>query len=123
MRKLPSGLEKAVGSPQAGTPSGGLFWEVGWPAPSKPCHARAPPLFQPVPSVHANSTLPCASPTATGCLLLVGGETGSDTFPVFGSTCTKNTLPCVSAAARTPALDSDKNALLIGQVAIFQPCA
>src|SRR5207247_1253534 len=57
-------------------------------------------LPHPVPSVHASSISPGALPTATGCLPLVAGETGSDTFPVFGSTRTKKTLPCVSAVIR-----------------------
>src|SRR5262245_27052028 len=118
MTKLPSGFATAATRLHAGTPSALALSEIGLPPLSKICHATAPPLFHPAPSAKARRIAHWALATATGDWLLAG-DAGSDTFPVCRSKRTKKTWLCVSAAASTSDFASDKNALLMGQAAIF----
>src|SRR5437660_3384326 len=115
--KSPPGSAKAVGKLQGLRPSARPIAEIGLPFRLYTCHATVPPFAQPIPSAQASRRFPRALPTTTGCLPFLSGETGSETFPVFGSSLIKNTRPCVSAAARISPAFSESDALLIGQEA------
>src|SRR5205085_4347607 len=92
---------------------------------SKICHTAAPPLAQPVPSLHASNISPFSFFTATGCrrLTLPGGEIILPIDVAFPSTSAKKTCPAVShAATAPPPFSGPKNALLIGQPPTFHGC-
>src|SRR4051812_21441347 len=100
-----------------------LEFATALPSRSNSCHATLPPLPKPVPSVHANSVLPCLSTASTGCLRLFGVPGAAIGFTSPEERFAKYTCPPVSHDPSTPCGPSANVMLVIGHALISHLCS